>query len=253
MEDFTLTKLAQSSVRNGKAAPHPFRFELRTKIMKIASLIIGILVMVLSDIGIIICLILPALTNNRVSFQESMTVAVPLTILYYLAFIMTIGSAIFVLKAKKNVAYMKLTAILVGGLALSLISAIPFVGLLWFIWAILGGMLAVFIYQKLDKNPSVQTIECVLVGLGSGILGGVSMFTLAFFVWLLYPLITWIWSKQPDLTLFPTYVESLNSLISSPEYLIRHVLVSLVAAVLAIGFATLGGFLGKLLFYKNAA
>ena len=71
--------------------------------MKIASLIIGIVLMLLTGIGFIICLILPGISRN-VSVQESMLVAIPLAILCFLAFVMTIVSAIFVLKAKKKVA-----------------------------------------------------------------------------------------------------------------------------------------------------
>lgn len=40
--------------------------------MKLASLIVGILLMVLAGIAFIVCLLLPAMTNNRVSFEESM-------------------------------------------------------------------------------------------------------------------------------------------------------------------------------------
>jgi len=40
--------------------------------MKIASLIIGILLMILAGIGFVVCLALPAMTSNRVSFEESM-------------------------------------------------------------------------------------------------------------------------------------------------------------------------------------
>ena len=71
--------------------------------MKIASLIIGILVMLLSGIGFIICLVLPGISRN-VSVQESMIVAIPLAVLCFLAFVMTIVSAIFVWKAKKDAA-----------------------------------------------------------------------------------------------------------------------------------------------------
>ena len=70
--------------------------------MKIASLIVGIILLVLSGIGFIICLILPGITRN-VSVQESMLVAIPLAILCFLAFVLTVVSAIFVLKAKKTV------------------------------------------------------------------------------------------------------------------------------------------------------
>ncbi len=71
--------------------------------MKIVGLMIGIVFMVLSGLGILICLILPGM-NSHVSFQESMMVAIPLAGLFFVALVGTIISAVFVLKARKNAA-----------------------------------------------------------------------------------------------------------------------------------------------------
>ncbi len=60
--------------------------------------------MVLSGIGIIICLLAPSMTNGRASFEESMLVAIPLAGLFFVAFVGTTVAAVFVLKAKKNAA-----------------------------------------------------------------------------------------------------------------------------------------------------
>lgn len=73
------------------------------KTMKIASLIIGILLMLLAGATIVVCLLLPALTNNQVSFGEAMIGIIPATIIFFLAFILAIVSLIFVLKGKKRV------------------------------------------------------------------------------------------------------------------------------------------------------
>ena len=69
--------------------------------MKIASLIIGILLMVLAGIAFLVCLALPSMTNNRVNFQEAMLGLIPAAIVFFLALVLTIVSVIFVLKAKK--------------------------------------------------------------------------------------------------------------------------------------------------------
>ena len=69
--------------------------------MKLAVLIIGILGMVLAGIAFIVCLLLPAMTNNHVSRGESMLGIIPAVIIFLLAFVLTLVSAIFVLKAKK--------------------------------------------------------------------------------------------------------------------------------------------------------
>lgn len=72
--------------------------------MKIASLIIGVLGMVLAGITVVVCLLLPAMTNNHVSRSESMMGIIPAVAVFFLAFVLTVVSAIFVLKSKKTVA-----------------------------------------------------------------------------------------------------------------------------------------------------
>jgi uncharacterized membrane protein len=71
--------------------------------MKIAGLIIGILLMVLSGIAFIVCLLLPSMTNNRVNFEEALLGLIPSAIIFFLALVLTIISAVFFFKAKKNV------------------------------------------------------------------------------------------------------------------------------------------------------
>jgi len=77
--------------------------------MKLAALIIGILGMILSGIGAIVCLILPSMTNNRVSFEEAMLGLIPAVIIFFFAFIITVIGAILVIKGrgKKAVATAK--------------------------------------------------------------------------------------------------------------------------------------------------
>lgn len=70
--------------------------------MKIVGLILGILLMVLSGIGFIVCLALPSMTSNRVSFDEAMLGLIPALLLFGLGFIVTVVAAIFFFKAKKT-------------------------------------------------------------------------------------------------------------------------------------------------------
>ncbi len=72
--------------------------------MKIAGLIVGILLMILAGITFIVCLMLPAMTNNRVNFEEALLGIIPAVIVFFLAFVLTLVSAIFFFKAKKNAA-----------------------------------------------------------------------------------------------------------------------------------------------------
>jgi uncharacterized membrane protein len=73
------------------------------KILKMASLIVGILLMILAGIGFVVSLLLPAMTDNHVSFEESMYVLIPSAIVFIFAFLLTVISAFFVLKRKKTV------------------------------------------------------------------------------------------------------------------------------------------------------
>jgi hypothetical protein len=70
--------------------------------MKVASLIVGILLMVLAGITFVVCLLLPAMTDNRVSFEESMLGLIPAAIVFFLALVLTVVSAIFFFKGKKT-------------------------------------------------------------------------------------------------------------------------------------------------------
>jgi len=73
------------------------------KILKIASLIVGILLMILAGIGFVVSLLLPSITDNHVSFAESMFGLIPSAIVFILAFLLTLISAFFVFKRKKTV------------------------------------------------------------------------------------------------------------------------------------------------------
>ena len=71
--------------------------------MRTASLIIGILLMVLAGIGGIVCLLLPSMTNNRVKFDEALLGFIPAVLVFVLGFLITLVAAIFVIKARKAV------------------------------------------------------------------------------------------------------------------------------------------------------
>ena len=70
--------------------------------MKVAGLIIGILLMVLSAIVFLVCLALPSMTSNRVNFEEALLGLIPSAFIFLLSAALAVVSLIFVLKAKKN-------------------------------------------------------------------------------------------------------------------------------------------------------
>jgi uncharacterized membrane protein len=70
--------------------------------MKTASLVIGVLLMILAGAAFVICLALPSITNNHVSFEESLLGVIPSAIVFFLAFVVTVISAIFVFRARAS-------------------------------------------------------------------------------------------------------------------------------------------------------
>lgn len=70
--------------------------------MKIAGLIIGVLLLIASGIGFVVSLALPAMTDGRVSFEESMLGLIPAVIVFLFALVLTIVFAILVLKGRKR-------------------------------------------------------------------------------------------------------------------------------------------------------
>ena len=70
--------------------------------MKKAILIIGILLMILAGIGGIVSLLLPSLTNNRVSFDEAILGLIPAVLIFLFGLIVTVVAAILVMKSRKS-------------------------------------------------------------------------------------------------------------------------------------------------------
>ncbi len=66
----------------------------------------------------------------------------------------------------------KILASLLGGLFIGVISIIPIIGWLWFIWAVIGGLLASLI-QYLFVKSEIKTIDGVWAGAGAGVIGAI--------------------------------------------------------------------------------
>ena len=70
--------------------------------MKIAGLVVGILLLILSGIGFIVCLVLPSMTSGRVSFEESMLGLIPAALVFFVALVLTVLFGILVLKGRRK-------------------------------------------------------------------------------------------------------------------------------------------------------
>lgn len=64
------------------------------------GLIVGIVLMTLSGIACVGCLLAPSMTNGRASFEESMAIFIPSAILFAVAALLTLVSAVRAPKSK---------------------------------------------------------------------------------------------------------------------------------------------------------
>lgn len=70
--------------------------------MKLTGLIVGLVLMLLSFIVLVVCLMLPSMTHNRVNFGEALVGIVPSIVIGFIAFVVTVVSAVSLIKTKKS-------------------------------------------------------------------------------------------------------------------------------------------------------
>ena len=66
----------------------------------------------------------------------------------------------------------KVLAAIVGGVAAGFLSGIPIVGWFWFFWAVLGGLLATFLFYR-KVGASIQITDGLIVGGLAGLVAGI--------------------------------------------------------------------------------
>lgn len=70
--------------------------------MTITGLIVGVLLLLLSLAGMVVCLTLPSLTNNRINFEEAALGLIPVAFVFPVGLFVTIVSAVFLLKQRRR-------------------------------------------------------------------------------------------------------------------------------------------------------
>lgn len=70
--------------------------------MTITGLIVGVLLLLLSLAGMVVCLTLPSLTNNRINFEEAALGLIPVALVFPVGLFVTIVSAVFLLKQRRR-------------------------------------------------------------------------------------------------------------------------------------------------------
>lgn len=68
--------------------------------MKITALIVGVLLLILSVVGMVFCFMLPSLTNNRINFDEAALGLIPVALIFIVGLLTTIVSSALLLKKR---------------------------------------------------------------------------------------------------------------------------------------------------------
>ena len=148
----------------------------------------------------------------------------------------------------------KLKPALIGGVALGLLSVIPFVNFAnacCCLWAILGGLLATNLYVRSSPTP-VNAGEGAIVGALAGVIGGVIAFVLG--IPIDYAMGPVMRGLMVDLVanLDRQQAEMLRQSIEGQGQAIGAIILqSLIGSVLLVVFATIGGLLGVPIFEKR--
>ena len=148
----------------------------------------------------------------------------------------------------------KLKPALIGGVLLGVLSVIPFVNALNIcccLWAILGGMLATYLYVKNSPTP-VSTGEGAVLGALAGVIGAVISVVLG------VPIAI---AMGPTMrNLFLSLLENMDAqqaemmrrqFEASGDAIAPIIFQSLISAILLLVFAVIGGLLGVVIFEKR--
>lgn len=143
---------------------------------------------------------------------------------------------------------------LVGGLiagVLSLVlSLVPVAGLGCCLWALLGGALATMMLVKSSPQP-VKSTDGAKIGLLAGFVGGLLYFVIGTPV-LIYRLPGMIEVMSTDSRVPVKYQEVYAQLLGNrPLIFVICVMITLIVALIILGFSALGGMLGVAIFEKR--
>ncbi len=139
----------------------------------------------------------------------------------------------------------KTKAIILGGLAIGIISAIPFIGWGWFLWAILGGALAAY----LNVQSSTERVEIpggLLIGTLAGVLGSIINL-------IGYIIVLVVWNVIYGLFMTSSGGDPGQVIISMIIGGSVGIVWNLVLIIPIIIFGLLGGLLGTAIFEKRTA
>ncbi len=147
----------------------------------------------------------------------------------------------------------KLKPALIGGVTLGLLSAIPFVNFVnvcCCLWAILGGVLASYLYIKSSPMP-VSVGEGAILGGMAGIVGAIISVIIGI------PLSLLTGNAMTSLVvgmlqnMDPAQAEAMRRQLESGQSIVSVIINALILAVLLVIFSTIGGLVAVPIFEKR--
>lgn len=147
----------------------------------------------------------------------------------------------------------KLKPAIIGGVVVGLLSAIPFVNIVNIcccLWAILGGLLASYLYIKSSPTP-VSTGEGAVLGVLAGVVGAVIYIIIGIPLAILMGATMMQFMGKLLANVDPRQAEMMREQFSASQTVVGAILRGLFSAFLLVVFSTLGGLVGVPIFEKR--
>ena len=150
----------------------------------------------------------------------------------------------------------KLKPAIIGGVVIGVLSIIPVIGLgnvCCCLWAILGGLLATYLYVKGSAVPAT-TGDGAITGAIAGAVGGVIVVVLGVPISLVAGGVTRALMLRLVESLNPSQAELIRMQLAASEGSIAsEIMFAIILAICLVIFSTLGGLLGIPIFEKRKA
>lgn len=144
----------------------------------------------------------------------------------------------------------KLKPALIGGVVIGILSVIPLVSTCCCLWAILGGLLASFLYVKDSPTPATPG-DGAIVGALAGLVGAIISFVIGIpLALLLGGMMVGMMSGMLE-GMDPSQAEIMRQRMLASQTVGGAIFNGFIVAVLLLIFSTLGGLVGVPLFEKR--
>jgi hypothetical protein len=147
----------------------------------------------------------------------------------------------------------KMKPAIIGGVVLGILSVIPFVNwanICCCLWAILGGVLASYLYIKNSPVPATPGDGAIL-GAMAGLVGAVISVVIGIPVSILMSGVMTAMMIRLMESINPSQAEMMRSQIEAGQTVVGAIVNGLILAVLLVVFSTLGGLIGVPIFEKR--